>query len=314
MHQPKLQPARTRLVPGLDGVSETMLWSLHNRACEARRADTILADPESIRIEDAIDYDFAGHFGRQSGSLAARAAAIDAVLRRWLALHPDGLVVSLGEGLETQSRRVDNGRMGWLSVDLPAAIRLRERFLPQTDRFRHLAASALDPAWMDEIDPDALHGDRPLFIVVQGLLMYLTPEQARAVLSGIAERVGAAQIVFDAVPRWFSALTLHGLQPAARYRLPPMPWGIDRDQIAATLQGWHSRLGDVTLLDYRMPRGLPRLLAEITSGIAVMRHQVPSLAHVVWREDGTHGYADRGDVVGGMAFAQPPGMGVTARA
>jgi O-methyltransferase involved in polyketide biosynthesis len=32
--------------------------------------------------------------------------------------------VSLGEGLETQGRRVDNGRLRWLSVDLPDAIRL----------------------------------------------------------------------------------------------------------------------------------------------------------------------------------------------
>jgi O-methyltransferase involved in polyketide biosynthesis len=35
--------------------------------------------------------------------------------------------------------------MRWLSVDLPGAIRLRERFLPPTNRFRHIAASALDP-------------------------------------------------------------------------------------------------------------------------------------------------------------------------
>jgi hypothetical protein len=33
--------------------------------------------------------------------------------------HPDGCVVSLGEGLATQSRRGDNGRMQWLPIDLP---------------------------------------------------------------------------------------------------------------------------------------------------------------------------------------------------
>jgi O-methyltransferase involved in polyketide biosynthesis len=96
---------------------------------------------------------------------------IDRTIADWLDLHPDGLVISLGEGLETQARRVDNGRMRWLSVDLPEPIRLREAFLPPTERFRHLAMSALDAEWMAMVDPS-----RPLFIVVQGLFMYLEPD------------------------------------------------------------------------------------------------------------------------------------------
>jgi O-methyltransferase involved in polyketide biosynthesis len=120
---------RDGIVPDLAGVSVTMLWSLHNRASEAKRPDGILDDPESIYIQSAIDYDFARHFGDPLGSLAGRAAQIDLALRSWLDRHPEGIVVSLGEGLETQSRRVDNGRMRWLSVDLPDAIRLRERFV-----------------------------------------------------------------------------------------------------------------------------------------------------------------------------------------
>ena len=94
----------------LDGVSETMLWTLYDRACEARRPDGILVDPDSVRICAAIDYDFTRHFGDPVGSFAARAAEIDQLLRRWLKRHPNGLIVSLGEGLETQGLRVDNGR------------------------------------------------------------------------------------------------------------------------------------------------------------------------------------------------------------
>jgi O-methyltransferase involved in polyketide biosynthesis len=197
---------RDGIAPDLADVSETMLWALHNRACEARRSDGVLVDPDSMRIQEAIDYDFARHFGDPVGSLAARAAEIDRALRRWLERHPDGFVVSLGEGLETQVRRVDNGRMRWLSVDLPEAIRLRERFLAPTDRFRHIAVSALDPAWMDAVDPSS-----GVFIVAQGLLMYLEPEAVRQLFSGIADRFPGAEMVFDVVPRWFSSLTLPGL-------------------------------------------------------------------------------------------------------
>jgi O-methyltransferase involved in polyketide biosynthesis len=269
------QQSHTGIVPGIAGVSETALWSLYNRASEARRADAILADPASVRIQSMIDYDFAGHFGEPQGSLAARAAEIDRVLRMWIEHHPDGIVVSLGEGLETQAQRVDNGRIRWLSVDLPDAIRLRERFITSTDRFRHLAVSALDPAWMDAVDASL-----GVFIVAQGLLMYLPPEMVRQLFVGIADRLPGADLVFDAVPRWFSDLTMVGLQKTARYRLPSMPWGINRDEVEPTLRTWHPGVAAVRFLSYRSPRGLPRLLAGITHHIPVARHAVPSLVQV----------------------------------
>jgi O-methyltransferase involved in polyketide biosynthesis len=261
--------------PDLAGVPETMLWALHNRAVEARRADGVLDDPDSVTIHEAIDYDFAGHFGVPAGSLAARAAEIDRQLRAWLDLHPDGLIVSLGEGLETQVRRVDNGRMRWLSVDLPDAMRMRERFLRPTDRFWHIAVSALDPAWMDEVDPSS-----GVFVVAQGLLMYFEPDVVRRLLVGIADRFPGAEIVFDAVPRWFSRLTLQGLYQTPGYRLPLMPWGIDRDELQPTLRGWDRRLGAVTILEYSAPRGFPRLAAQLVENTPIARHAVPSLVRV----------------------------------
>jgi O-methyltransferase involved in polyketide biosynthesis len=263
------------VTPALAGVSETMLWALHNRATEAKRRDGVLVDPESARIHELIDYDFARRFGEPAGSLAARAAAIDRTLRLWLERHPDGIVVSLGEGLETQRQRVDNGRMRWLTVDLPDAIRLRERFLTPTDRFRHFTGSALEPDWMDAVDAGS-----GIFVIAQGLLMYLEPEQVRHLFTRIADRFPGAEIVFDAVPRWFSHLTLLGLHQTPHYRLPAMPWGIDRDEIEPTLLRWHPGISRVAFLDYTIPRGLPRMLADMTSRVPGARHRLPSLAHV----------------------------------
>jgi len=264
-----------QIPPCLAGVPETMLWALHNRASEASRRDGILTDPDCLRIHQSIDYDFGRQFGTPAGSLASRAAAMDRTLARWIARHPDGIVVSLGEGLETQARRVDNGRVRWLSVDLPDAIRLRERFLPPTDRFRHAAVSALDPAWMDAVDPS-----RGVFIVAQGLLMYLEPDMVRTLLRTIAGRFPAAEMVFDVVPEWFSQLTLLGLNQTPHYRLPPMPWGINRDKIEPTLRHWLPRLAGVTFLDYRLPRGLPQAAARMIHHMSFIRHEVPSLVHV----------------------------------
>ena len=261
-----------RQSPHLDGVPETMLWSLYHRAVESRHSDAVLHDPDGVRIMEALDYDFAGHFGTPGGSLAARAATIDRTIINWLGLHPDGLVISLGEGLETQARRVDNGRMHWLSVDLPDAIRLREAFLPPTERFRHLTMSVLDPEWMAMVDFVG-----PVFIVAQGLLMYFEPGAVGRLLGRMAACLPGARLVFDTIPPWLSWLTLLGLNQTSIYRLPRMPWGIARDDIEPTLRRWCPGLGPVEMLPYSMPRGMPSALTQFIATAPVLRHQLPSL-------------------------------------
>lgn len=267
------QPA---IAPGLSGVSETMLWSLHNRACEARRHGGILQDPQAIRIHDSIDYDFHHNFGTPGGSLAARAAQIDKSLRHWLAQHPDGFIISLGEGLETQASRVDNGRMSWLSVDLPHAILLREQFIVPNERISNLAVSALSPEWMERVDPRS-----GVCVIAQGLLMYLDPSLVEQLFRAVAAKFPGATMIFDTVPRWFSRLTLSGLQQTPHYRLPPMPWGIDHDEIETTLRRWHPSLSRVEFLDYRAPRGMHHLIARLVKAIPVFRHEVPCLVKIV---------------------------------
>jgi O-methyltransferase involved in polyketide biosynthesis len=289
------------IAPGLAGVPETMLWSLHNRASEALRDDPVLVDPHSVTIHAAMQYDFARHFGEPGGSLAVRAAAIDRALRLWLETHPDGLVVSLGEGLETQAQRVDNGRMRWLSVDLPEAMGLRERFIPPTNRFRHVAVSVLDEAWMDEVDDTS-----GLFVVAQGLLMYLDPQNVRHLLGGIAERFPGAELIFDVVPPWFSRLTIMGFQQTPHYRLPAMPWGIGRDSIAATLRRWHWRFADCVFLEYSAPRGLPGLMSRWMHEIPSARHELPCLVHATTKTDRTCPMSNTNDApasIGGVFAA-----------
>jgi O-methyltransferase involved in polyketide biosynthesis len=177
--------------------------------------------------------------------------------------------------LETQCSRVDNGRMRWLTVDLPDAILLRERFIRPNPRFSHLPASAFSAEWMEHVDSSA-----GVCIIAQGLLMYFKPEQVRQLFGAVAARFAGAMMVFDTVPRWFSRLTLDGLQQTPHYRLPPMPWGIDQDEVAPTLRRWHKGLGDVAFMPYRAPRGLHRIVANLVEGMPVYRHEVPCLVKV----------------------------------
>ncbi|MFG3228492.1 class I SAM-dependent methyltransferase [Kitasatospora sp. NPDC048194] len=211
--------------PVLEQVPETALWTLWHRALEARRPDTVLPDPKAVELVDRIDFPFAERFGTSAtqGQLQAlRAACFDREVADFLAREPRGTVVCLGDGLETQYWRVDNGRAQWLSVDLPESAALREELLPPGPRQRYLAADATEPGWAEEVDRT-----REVLISAQGLLMYLPPARVKALIAACAEWFPGGSLVLDAIPRWFSRLTLEGRMRSHGYQAPPMPWAMD---------------------------------------------------------------------------------------
>ena len=71
----------------LDGVSATTLWTLHNRATEAKRSDGVIRDPLAVTLFDAIAYDYR-KFGKPNQSHALRARAFDAAAQDYLTTHP----------------------------------------------------------------------------------------------------------------------------------------------------------------------------------------------------------------------------------
>lgn len=203
----------------LTGIPETMLWTLHNRAAEATRSGGILHDPDCVRIYDSIAYDYQYNFGKPDGTHAQRARIFDDAVCGWLAENPSGTVVELGAGLETQFQRCDNGAVKWVCVDVEESIAVRERFLPAGPRCRHIACSALDLAWLDHISPG------PVFITAQGLFMYFDEPDVRTLVTAIVGRLPGVQLMFDAIPPWFSRKTMKGFAKTRNYTAPPMPWG-----------------------------------------------------------------------------------------
>ncbi|MEU4344044.1 class I SAM-dependent methyltransferase [Nocardia sp. NPDC023852] len=259
----------------LTGVPETMLWTLHNRAAEATRSGGILHDADCVRIYDSIAYDYQHNFGKPDGTHAQRARIFDDAVCGWLAENPSGTVVELGAGLETQFQRCDNGTVNWVCVDVEESIAVRERFLPAGPRCRHIACSALDLAWLDHISPG------PVFITAQGLFMYFDEPDVRTLVTAIVGRLPGVQLMFDAIPPWFSRKTMKGFAKTRNYTAPPMPWGIKRDDLSALLCGWSPRIKYVEVGNFGPPRGPLAVLLPVFERTPVLRNIPPVIARVL---------------------------------
>lgn len=263
----------------LSDVPETMLWTLYGRAREAMRDDTALPDPEAVRIYQSIDYDFRRSFGPANPLLAMRAKAFDESLKRHLQRCPGSSVVNLGEGLETQRFRVGAPGSQWLSVDLPAAMRVRERFIPASDSCRHLAVSATETSqWFP-----AVSRDEPVFLSAQGLLMYLPPAKVQRLLQDIADYFPRFRMVFDVIPGWVARASRlqNGLPLTPYYRTPPMPWGVSRYAIQPRLRRWLGTEVVIEAQDYpAFPRGLLRRASQLAPRLPGARLWMPTIVEL----------------------------------
>lgn len=260
----------------LTGVPETMLWPLWNRASEQRRADRLIDDPLAAVLAARLDCDFKDLFGKPSVLHVIRARVGDDLVRAYLAAHPGGTVVALGEGLETQFWRVGSMTCRWISVDMPEAISLRRTPLPDSPRMVALECSALDPAWMDAV-PSA----PPPFISAAGLLMYFDEQAVFNLLTAIARRFPGAQLFFDTIPPGFSRRTLKGHKVTPRYTAPPMPWGIAVSRMptfVARAGGWQS----VFAKTYAEPFSHRTPILALLSRVAAIRDSLaPALIHAL---------------------------------
>jgi O-methyltransferase involved in polyketide biosynthesis len=206
------------------------LWNLGRRAAAARARAALIEDPLAVAVVDRLEYDF-GDTSRGAGWHAVRVATFDAAVRRFLTRHPDGPVVALGEGLETQFWRVDNGRVRWLSVDLPEILSLREKVLPQDRRQESYAGSALDLRWLDQVDPA-----RPALVSAQGLLVYFQRSEVHELIAAIADRLPRSALILDVVPEKMLELVrrLHSRERDQAVEL--WSWLFNADERAAISQ------------------------------------------------------------------------------
>jgi len=233
------------LVPALVGVPRTALWTLYCRAVFAERG--VIDDPVAVQIKRDLGADLRRELGPPARSFAERALYFDSELRSFLSRHPGASVVSLGEGLETQRFRVE-GYGRWTTVDLPAVLEVRERFIAPDARHVHRPESVTDLAWLDALE------SRPVFVVAQGLFMYLKPESVKAILEALAGREEVS-IIFDVVPPWVWALSRLRPRLGRSMTLPAMQWGASASGLRGRVQDWLGRSVEPALRSIPLPSG-----------------------------------------------------------
>ncbi len=198
--------------------------TLYGRAVESRRPDALWRDPAAVDIVERLDCDW-GRFDddwiTQIG-VAVRTEILDDATRAFFARAAQPTVVNLGAGLCTRFARVDDGRVRWVDIDVPEVVAVRRALVAETDRYRIVAASILDPGWTDRLE---LRPDATLLFIAEGVLQYLDGSDVEALLTTIGTRFPGSEMLFDAsspaaiaLARVLPSLRRAGVRPRWGYR------------------------------------------------------------------------------------------------
>ena len=254
----------------LHGPAETTLATLYAKALDADAEHPILGDVWAKQAVAAIDYDWTRTTitARTAPSVTTRTAHFDTWARQFLAVHECATVLHLGCGLDSRVHRLDPGPdVHWYDIDYLPVIDLREQIYPRRPGCHTIAASVIDPSWLDMIP-----ADRPVLALGEGLTMYLTEPDGVALLRRIVKHFGSGELQFDAFNRF--AIRTQWINGVVRNSGSTLHWGIDapEDIIAAVpgvrLLSWQSAFEADSFRN--VPRGY-RVMGRVMSTIPALK-------------------------------------------
>jgi O-methyltransferase involved in polyketide biosynthesis len=121
--------------------------------------------------------------------------------RAFVAAHAPAHVVNLGCGLSDYLQWLDDGQMRMTDADLPEVMAIRRDIMPPRHE-RHVLAELdlMAPDWWDTLGLPASRDAAPVFLMSEGVFMYLEPATVNAVLATFGERAPAGSVfTFDAM-------------------------------------------------------------------------------------------------------------------
>lgn len=177
----------------MDNVNKTLYIPLYGKSYVSCRG-LILQDKKAEEIWEREGFPLKRK--AKSKWLAYNMGMRSAVFDRWtekqLTENPDAVVLHVGCGLDSRCIRVETMGKQWYDVDFPEVIAERQRYFTETETYHMIGSDIREEAWLT-----AIPGNRTAVIVMEGISMYLKPEELKPVLKRWKDYFGDVRILMD---------------------------------------------------------------------------------------------------------------------
>ena len=177
----------------MDNVNKTLYIPLYGKAYVSQRR-ILLEDPKAEEIWNSAGFPLKGK--AKSKWLAYNMGMRGAIFDRWALRQmkelPDAVVLHMGCGLDSRNLRIGNGEHPWFDVDFPEVIAERKRHFAETENYRMIASDIRKAEWLLQIPKE-----KTGIILMEGVSMYLKPEECREVLKRWKDHFAQVRILMD---------------------------------------------------------------------------------------------------------------------
>ena len=182
-------------------VSNTALMTLYCRAMDYRRKSSILHDQFSDNLYSRIKF----NWKKVKAKLhlhdyiltAVRGRKFDRMCLSFLEKHRDGIIVSLGAGLDYRFVRIDNSACRFVEIDLPEVISFKTQLIPANSRNILIGSSILDYSWITQVQDLHTSLQAPVFFIAEGLIPYFDKKEIRELFQNIGRAFPQSEIFYD---------------------------------------------------------------------------------------------------------------------
>jgi len=206
----------------VENISDTARWVAIFRAEESERPDAVFQDPFARRLAGKKGEQIANaiEFGRKnSWSFVARTYSFDEFIMRHVEQGSD-MIVNLAAGLDARAYRMQLPQnLKWIDVDLPGMINYKNETLKNETpncEYRTIALDLADRNARLELFQQLNRECKKAFVVTEGLIIYLTSEQAAELATDLSSQPHFRRWVFDLTSPALLEMIKKEMQPALK--------------------------------------------------------------------------------------------------
>ena len=176
----------------MDNVNKTLYIPLYGKSCVSKRR-IILHDEKAEQIWTAEGFPLKGK--SKSKWLAYYMGMRSAVFDRWLAPkmeeNPEAAVLHIGCGMDSRIIRVGERGHQWFDVDFPEVINQRRKYFEETDNYKMISGDLRETDWLEQLPKGKA------IVVLEGISMYLQPEELKAAFENLYAHFENVHILMD---------------------------------------------------------------------------------------------------------------------
>jgi len=176
----------------MNNVNKTLYIPLYGKSYVSRRG-ILLADPMAEELWEEGGFPLKGKSASKwlAYYMAMRAVVFDRWTVEKMQQLPDAVVLHLGCGLDSRVLRTGQRENLWVDMDFPEVIQERQEYYQETDRYRMVGADLRESGWLKDIP-----GEKAI-VVMEGISMYLNPQELKALHSRLKEHFTAVYLLMD---------------------------------------------------------------------------------------------------------------------